>query len=185
VNEALWALGRGTGVVALALLSLSVVLGIVHRSGRPLPGLPRFSVTLVHRDVSLLGAVFTLIHVIALFFDPQAQLNLVDFILPFLGTANPFWLGLGTVASDVLVALILTGLLRRSVGFRVFRFVHWFAYAMWPIALLHSFGDGTDSAAAWFNVVAVLCVAAVASAVIWRLTTGFVEFKKLRTGELP
>jgi sulfoxide reductase heme-binding subunit YedZ len=85
----------------------------------------------------------------------------------------------------VLIALMLTGLLRRRFGFRVFRFVHWFAYAMWPIAILHSFGDGTDATSMWFNVVAVLCVVSVVSAVGWRLTAGFVEFKKLRTGELP
>jgi sulfoxide reductase heme-binding subunit YedZ len=185
VDEALWAFGRGTGVVALALLSLSMVLGVVNRSGRPLPGLPRFALTLVHRDAALLASVFTLIHVVALFLDPQAQLNVVDFVVPFLGASNPLWLGLGTLAGDVLIALMLTGLLRRRFGFRVFRFVHWFAYAMWPIAILHSFGDGTDAASTWFNVVAVLCVVSVVSAVGWRLTAGFVEFKKLRTGELP
>nr|BFF16385.1 hypothetical protein GCM10025699_76880 [Microbacterium flavescens] len=75
MDTALWALGRGTGVAALVLFTVSIVLGVLTRSGRPLPGLPRFAVTLVHRDVSLTATVFLLIHIVSLFFDSYAQLR--------------------------------------------------------------------------------------------------------------
>lgn len=181
MDEALWALGRGTGIVALALVTLSVLLGILTRSGRPAPGLPRFAITLVHRNASLLAAAFTLIHVITLLFDSYAQLELIDFYVPFLGEANPIWLGLGTVAFDLLLAVMITGLLRNSLGQRTFRAVHWAAYALWPIALAHALGTGTDATSVPFLVFAAVCTAAVVAAVSWRATTGFVEFRTNRT----
>src|ERR1700710_1392688 len=138
MDAALWAIGRGTGVIALVALTLSLVLGIVTRSGRPLPGLPRFSITLVHRNLSLLACVFVVIHVVTLFFDSFAQLTILDFVVPFYGSFLPFWQGLGTVAVDLLIAIIVTALLRNRLGVRTFRAVHWLTYAMWPIALAHA-----------------------------------------------
>jgi predicted ferric reductase len=173
MSEALWALGRGTGVVALVLMTVTVVLGILTRSGRPALGLPRFAVTLVHRNSALIGTVFIVIHVVSLLFDPYAQLNVLDFFVPFLGSYHPLWLGLGTVAMDLLIAIVVTSLLRRWIGQRVFRVVHWATYALWPIALFHSIGTGTDAANGLFILLAVACFAAVAGSALWRLTTGF------------
>jgi sulfoxide reductase heme-binding subunit YedZ len=173
MSEALWALGRGTGVVALVLMTVTVVLGILTRSGRPAFGLPRFAVTLVHRNSALIGTIFIVIHVVSLLFDPYAQLNVLDFFVPFLGSYHPLWLGLGTVAMDLLIAIVVTSLLRRWVGQRVFRIVHWATYALWPIALFHSIGTGTDAGNGLFILLAIACSAAVAGSVLWRLTTGF------------
>ncbi|MFC5500818.1 ferric reductase-like transmembrane domain-containing protein [Lysinimonas soli] len=173
MSEALWALGRGTGVVALVLMTITVVLGILTRSGRPAFGMPRFAVTLVHRNSALIGTVFIAIHVISLLFDPYAQLKVLDFFVPFLGSYRPFWLGLGTVAADLLIAVVVTSLLRHRLGQRAFRAVHWATYALWPIALFHSIGTGTDAGSAPFILLAVVCIAAVTGSVIWRLTTGF------------
>ena len=58
-----WYLGRGAGVVTLALFSLVVALGVVTRSARPLPGLPRFAVQRVHRSTSLLALAFLTLHI--------------------------------------------------------------------------------------------------------------------------
>jgi sulfoxide reductase heme-binding subunit YedZ len=173
MNEALWALGRGTGVVALVLMTVTVVLGILTRSGRPAFGMPRFAVTLVHRNSALIGTVFIAIHVVTLLFDPYAQLNVLDFFVPFLGSYHPFWLGLGTVAMDLLIAIVVTSLLRRWIGQRVFRVVHWASYVLWPIALFHSIGTGTDASNGLFILLAVACIATVLGSVIWRLTTEF------------
>ena len=54
-SEALWALGRGTGITALGFLTVSLALGIATRSGRPLLMLPRFAVADVHRFAALTG----------------------------------------------------------------------------------------------------------------------------------
>ena len=173
MDEALWALGRGTGVVGLVLMTLAVVLGIVNRSGRPAVGLPRFGVALLHRNAALLASVFIGIHVISLFFDSYAQLNVVDLIVPFLGEYRPLWLGLGTMAIDLLLAVVISALLRHRIGAKAFRAVHLSTYALWPIALAHGIGTGTDGTTVWFLGLAGVCTAAVVGAVAWRLSSRF------------
>jgi methionine sulfoxide reductase heme-binding subunit len=177
MDTALWVLGRGTGVAAVLLLTLTVLLGIVTRGGRPLPGLPRFAVQLVHRDVALASTAFVAVHVASLLLDTEAELRLVDTVIPFVGSYRWFWLGLGALAVDLLVALVVTALLRRVIGPRAFRAVHWAAYAMWPVAMAHAIGTGTDGTSAWFLVIAGVCAAAVVGAVVWRTTARVAEFR--------
>ncbi|GAB2988002.1 ferric reductase-like transmembrane domain-containing protein [Amycolatopsis acidiphila] len=174
-TTALWDFGRGSGVVALVLLTASLVLGIATRSGRPAPWLPRFAVTELHRNLSLLAATFLALHVGLLLFDPYAMLRLFDLVLPFAGDYRPFWQGLGTVALDVLLALVVTSLLRHRLGRRTWRAVHWAGYALWPVALVHALGTGTDSFTPWFLTLAAICTAAVAGALCWRLSARFAE----------
>lgn len=173
MSEALWALGRGTGVVALVMFTLSLVLGIVARSGRPLPGLGRFGAADLHRTTALTGTALVVAHVVSLFFDPYAQLRLVDAVVPFVGTFKPLWQGLGTLAFDVLAVVTAVSLLRHRVGPRVFKAVHWATYLLWPTALLHALGNGTDASSPWMIGTAAVSVAAVASAVVWRLMPSY------------
>ncbi len=171
--DAAWYVARGTGVVDLVLLTVVVALGVTTRSGRTLPGLPRYALATVHRTSSLLALVLLAIHVGMLLLDPYAQLRLVDVVLPFLGARKPIWLGFGTLACDVLLALILTSVARRRVGRRTWRVVHWSAYALFPLALAHGLGNGTDAGTPWVLGIAVGCTLAVLAAVAWRLAPDF------------
>jgi predicted ferric reductase len=173
MSEALWALGRGTGVVALVMFTLSLVLGIVTRSGRPIPGLGRFGAADLHRSTALTGTALIVAHVISLFFDPYAQLKLVDAVVPFIGSFKPVWQGLGTLAFDLLGIVTVVSLLRHKVGPRVFKAVHWATYLLWPMSLAHALGNGTDAASSWMIGTAAICVGAVAAAVAWRLTPSY------------
>jgi methionine sulfoxide reductase heme-binding subunit len=179
-DEALWALGRGTGITALAFLTLSLALGIATRSGRPLLSLPRFAVADVHRFAALVAVMLVVLHVATLLADPYAQLRLVDWVVPFLGAYKPLWLGLGTLAFDVLAAVIVTSLLRHRLGARVFRIVHWATYALWPIAFAHALGNGTGVTRWWFLVFACSCALTVAAALTWRLRADYAEYRDVR-----
>lgn len=180
MNEALWALGRGTGVVALVMFTVTLVLGILTRSGRPMLGLGRFGVAEVHRTAALTGTGLVAVHLVSLFLDPYAQLKVVDFVAPFVGSYRPFWLGLGTLAVDLLVVITVVSLLRERVGPRVFKAVHWATYALWPIALTHALGNGSDNGSPWLQSLALACVVAVGSALTWRLTGSYAERGRTR-----
>jgi sulfoxide reductase heme-binding subunit YedZ len=162
------------------LLTIVVALGIATRSGRAIFGLPRFAVATVHRTASLTAVVFLLIHVTTLYFDPYAQLHLVDFVVPFTGAYRPFWLGLGTLGLDLIAALIVTSLLRHRVGRRTWRAVHWLAYLSWPVALTHALGNGTDSSTWWLRGIAWGCTMTVLAAVGWRVSERFQEYGDAR-----
>jgi methionine sulfoxide reductase heme-binding subunit len=188
MTEALWYTARATGVVSLLLLTIVVVLGIGSRSGRPVFGLPRFAVSLVHRNASLMATVLIAIHVSTLLTDPYAHLKLLDLLVPFDAAYRPAWVGLGTTALDLVVAIVVTSLLRRRLGARTWRAVHWFAYAMWPIAWVHGIGSGTDRGSAWYLAVAVAAVITVATALAWRLGPNFATLggrREPRTTAVP
>ncbi|HEY3008496.1 MAG TPA: ferric reductase-like transmembrane domain-containing protein [Micromonosporaceae bacterium] len=170
--DALWYLARGTGVVSLALLTVVVVLGVGTRAARPVFGLPRFAVGLVHRNAALMAVALLTIHVVSLLFDPYAQLRLVDVVVPFDAAYRPLWVGLGTLGCELLVALVATSLVRHRLGRRTWRAVHWLAYAAWPVAWLHALGTGTDRGETWLRTVAGICAAAVVAAVAWRAGNG-------------
>jgi sulfoxide reductase heme-binding subunit YedZ len=172
-ENALWYVGRGSGVVSLLLLTVVMVLGIAARSGRPAFGLPRFAVTALHRSSSLMAVVFLGIHVGTLLVDPKAELHLVDVVVPFDASYEALWMGLGTLGLDVTAAVIVTSLLRRWIGVRAWRAVHWLAYVSWPVAILHTAGTGTDRSTWWLVALTGLSIGAVGSAVIWRLAEGF------------
>lgn len=152
------------------MFSLVVVLGVVARSGRPLAGLPRFAVAAVHRQVSLSALVFLALHIGTLWVDPYSHLRLTDLVVPFLARYRPLWQGLGTLAAELIVVLVVTSLLRNRLGPRAWRAVHRAAYACWPLAVAHAVGTGTDRSSRWLLLVVAGCVLAVGAAGVWRLT---------------
>jgi sulfoxide reductase heme-binding subunit YedZ len=185
MTEYLWYVARGSGLVSLLLLTGVVLLGIVHRSGRPLPGLPRFAIGTVHRNVALLAVVFVGMHILTLLADPYAQLHLINLVVPFTAAYRPLWTGLGSVTLDLVLALIVTGLLRHRLGQRTFRLLHWLAYLAWPAAVAHGLGSGTDVGQFWLTGTAIACIVAVGGAVIWRTGASFSEVARARVPVPP
>ena len=140
-----WYLTRGTGIVALLLLTASIVLGVLTTSRWRTPRWPRFALSAVHRNLTLLTLVFIVVHVVTTVLDGYAPVRLVDAVVPFVSAYRPVWLGLGAVAFDLLLALVVTSLLRARLGYRLWRQIHWLAYASWPVALVHALGTGSDA----------------------------------------
>jgi predicted ferric reductase len=168
-GTALWYASRATGVVSLLLLSLVVMLGmLVNRQAR-LPGLPSFAVTGLHRSLSLLSVLFIAVHVVTAVIDPFVSIGLAAVVVPFVSAYQPFWLGLGAVALDLIIALILTSLARAHISRRIWRGIHWLAYAAWPVALVHGLGVSRDLRSGGLWLLTIGCVLAVGAAGLWRL----------------
>jgi sulfoxide reductase heme-binding subunit YedZ len=120
------------------------------------------------------------LHVGTTVVDSYTSINLTDAFVPFLSSYKTFWLGLGTVAWDLIVALVITSLLRQRLGHRAWRAVHWCGYLCWPVALVHAAGIGTDAPRSWVFYLTVGCVTAVASAVAVRVMSCWPDRKLLR-----
>jgi methionine sulfoxide reductase heme-binding subunit len=168
-----WYLTRSTGAVALLLLTFALALGVLDVQRWSTPRWPRFVVDSLHRNVSLLALAFLVLHIITSVLDTFAPIGLLDAFIPFVGSYRPFWLGLGAVSFDLILAVIITSLLRQRMGYGAWRAVHWLTYASWPIALLHGFGTGSDVKSGWLLVLSVACVAIVAGAVLARVLSGW------------
>jgi methionine sulfoxide reductase heme-binding subunit len=168
-STAFWYASRATGVVSLVLLSAVMIIGIlVNRQGR-LPGLPRFAVLGLHRNLSLLAVAFVAVHVLTAVADSYVSISLAAAVIPFVSSYEPLWLGLGAVALDLMAALIVTSLLRRHIGRRVWRAVHWLAYASWPVAVVHGVFSSRDLQHGALLYLALACIAGVVGALIWRV----------------
>ena len=160
--------------MSLLLLTAVVVLGIATTTRREGQIWPRFLSARLHRNVSLLALVFLELHIATAVLDPFAHLGLRDAVIPFVSNYRPLWVGLGVVAAELVMALAITSALRSRITYRVWRTLHWIAYACWPLALLHGVGTGSDVRTSWFTVLDMVCVGAVFSALVgWRLGHGW------------
>ncbi len=165
----LWYATRATGLVALVLLTVSMMLGLLSSVRFQRPAWPRFVTLGLHRNVTLLALGFTVVHVLTTVLDSFVAIPLPDAVVPFISSYRPIWVGLGAIGFDLMLALVVTSLLRTRIGLRSWRLVHWSAYLCWPVAVLHGLGTGTDTPAVWVLALTACCVLAVAGLTLWRL----------------
>jgi hypothetical protein len=122
-----------------------------------------------------------LAHVVTTVLDPYAHISVRDVLVPVGAAYRPVWLGLGVAAAEILLAVAVTSLLRRRIGQRAWRLIHWAAYASWPLSVVHGLGTGSDARAPWMIAVVAWCVAAVLVAMAYRLRRGAIATIPVRT----
>ena len=142
-DQVLWFSARGAGIVSLLLSTTVVCLGFATVVRWRAAGWPRFLTVELHRSLALLSMVFVGVHVATAILDPFTALGIPAAIVPLASTYRPIPVALGVISVDLLIAVIITSLLRDRIGFRAWRAVHWLAYAAWPLAVAHSLTAGT------------------------------------------
>ena len=165
----LWYLSRASGIVTLLLFTLVMALGIMTATrvgGEPFP---RFAVAELHRRISLLAAVFLGIHVGTTVLDTYVNIGLVSVVIPGTSHYKTLWVAFGTVSLDLLLAVLITSLLRQRLSHDAWRAIHWLSYAAWPVALIHAVFVGTDVRFGWMDLVVAGCVLVVLAAGAWRI----------------
>jgi thiamine biosynthesis lipoprotein ApbE len=182
--SAYWYLTRSSGTVALILLTGALVLGVIDVRRWSTETWPRFVVDSLHRNVSLLALAFLGLHILTAVLDSFAPITLVNSVIPFTGSYRPLWLGLGALSFDLMLAVIVTSLLRRRMGHAIWRATHWLSYASWPIALLHGFGTGSDVKSTWMMAISITCLLAVIAAVLVRIAAGWPDRLAVRGAAL-
>jgi methionine sulfoxide reductase heme-binding subunit len=164
-----WYLTRSLGLVLLVAFTAVTALGVVSRTARAGGRVPRFVSTDLHRRLSLLAMALLVGHVAVSVADSYVSISWLDAVVPFVGSYRPLWLGLGTLAGDLMVAVTVTSLLRGRLSPAVWRGVHLAAYAAWPGVVLHSLGTGSDTRRLPVLALTGACVLVVLAAVAWRL----------------
>jgi methionine sulfoxide reductase heme-binding subunit len=171
-SHLLWYVNRATGLVLLAVLTLSTALGVLSLWGGSRRW-PRFALQSLHRYVALLACVLLLAHAAAPVLDYSvnhyAPIVWLDAVVPFLSAYHPLQLGLGTLALDLLAVVVVTSLARRRLGHRTWFGLHLLAYVAWGLGVVHGFLIGTDARTVWGLAVTGLSVGVVAVAGLVRL----------------
>ena len=170
-STALWYATRSSGLMALVLLTITMVLGLTTTTRTRARNWPGFAQQEMHRRISILAVVFLGIHVLTSVLDTYVNIGWVSVVVPFTSHYSSFWVGIGAVSLDLMLAVFVTSLLRSRMRPGTWRALHWLAYLSWPIALAHTYGMGTDSREGWVIALGVACTIAVAAALAWRVGT--------------
>ena len=167
----LWYVNRSTGLVLLVLLTLTVAVGVL--SSRRGPGsrvtVPRFVPQAVHRSLGLLTLLLLAVHVASAVVDEYVDIRWWHAVVPAGLRYQPAWLAVGVVTFDLLLAVVLTSLLRGRLRHGHWRTVHLTTYAAWGGALVHGVAIGTDTGLTPVTWLYVGCTAVVGAALTLRL----------------
>ncbi|NNJ10892.1 hypothetical protein EKD04_011170 [Chloroflexales bacterium ZM16-3] len=153
-EKTFWYLTRASAFVSYGLIWWSMALGlaITNRMARAWPGGP--TVSDLHEYASLLGLFFAAIHALSLLGDHYIGYGLMEILLPFTSTAyRPFEVGLGQIAFYLMLPVIFTFYVRRWIGGRAWRTIHYLSFGLFGLALAHGIWSGTDTGATWAQLV--------------------------------
>jgi sulfoxide reductase heme-binding subunit YedZ len=168
-STVLWYATRASGIVALVLLTSTMVLGLTTTARTRTPNWPGFAHQELHRRLAMISMVFLAIHVVTSILDTYVHIGWASALVPFTSSYSRFWVGMGTVAIDLMLAVFVSSLLRARMKPGTWRGLHWLAYGCWPVALVHTFGVGTDAGEPWVIALGAFCVLAVGVGLLGRL----------------
>lgn len=166
-----WLLARSSGLTAYVLLTASVLAGLVLKS-RPFGrALKTASVTDVHRFLALLGLGMLGLHAVALVLDQTVKMPPAAILVPGLSPYRPFAVSLGVLTAELMALVVVSFSLRKRIGARNWRRLHWLTYLVFLMGTVHGVAAGTDSSQPWARGLYLGAVGAVAFATAWRALT--------------
>ena len=163
-----WMLARASGLTAYVLLTAAMVAGLVLKS-RPFGRVLRTaSVTDVHRFLTLCALGALALHGVALTLDQTIRMPLAGLFLPGASPYRPAAVASGVIAAELTALIVASFWLRRRIGARNWRRLHWATYVVFVAATAHGLIAGTDSSRPWALDVYLGAVGVVAFATGWR-----------------
>ncbi len=163
-----WLLARAAGLTAYVLLTLSVLAGLVLKS-RPARRLRPAAVTDLHRTLALTSLAALALHGAALVLDTTVKVTIAGLVVPGLVGYRPAAVAAGVVAGWLLAVVTASFRVRKRIGVRAWRRLHWATYALFALATVHGIAAGTDATQPWARDLYLGAVAAVAFATAWRI----------------
>jgi len=163
-----WLLARASGLGAYAVLTLSVLAGLVLKS-RPFPGLKAARITELHRTLALGGLGLLALHGVSLVLDSTVKVTPTALLVPGLVAYRPAAVAAGVVAGWLFAVVTASFWLRRRIGHRLWRRLHWLTYALFALATVHGLASGTDASQPWAHALYLGAVGSVAAATAWRV----------------
>jgi sulfoxide reductase heme-binding subunit YedZ len=165
-----WLAARASGVVALALVTLSVGVGLAM-AGRVArrPGLSRTLMSL-HEHAALAGLVAVAVHGLTLLADPWLHPGVAGVTVPFAMGYRPAYTGLGILAAYLATLLGLSFYARRRIGARLWRRAHRATVVVYALGVVHALGAGSDASAPWLRMFVLVTGAPILMLLLRRLT---------------
>ena len=167
-----WYLARATGYIAWALVTTSVISGLLLATrltnGRPTPAW----ILDLHRFLAGTAVAFTGLHLAGLVADSYVHFGVADLFLPFASSWRTGAVALGVIALYLLAAVEISSLLMRRLPRRIWRGIHLTSYLVFWLATFHLITAGTDAGHPLSKVTATLVIAVVVFLTLVRALSG-------------
>jgi sulfoxide reductase heme-binding subunit YedZ len=163
-----WLLARASGLTAYVLLTASVLAGLVLKS-RPFRALKPAAITDTHRFVALLGLGAIALHGATLLLDRTIHLSPVALFVPGASPYRPVPVGIGVLAAELMLVVCASFALRRRIGQKNWRRLHWATYGIFAAATVHGLAAGTDTSQPFAFAIYLAAIGSVSAAIAWRV----------------
>jgi predicted ferric reductase len=165
-----WYISRGSALIAYCLLWLSMALGLLmtNRMTKPWPG-PVIS-NEFHQFISILGLAFVLVHAFILMGDQYIHYSFLQILIPFTSIDyRPFMVGLGQISLYLWLVVVISFYIRKKIGNRNWRMLHYFSFLLFLGALVHGIMSGTDSSEPWMQLIYWISGGSIMFLVVYRI----------------
>jgi methionine sulfoxide reductase heme-binding subunit len=139
-----WLASRSAGMVAMGLVTASVLLGLAM-AARLVPAGRRKDAVRAHEQLALLSLVSIGTHGLLLLGDPWLHPGLGGIAVPLVIAYRTVWTGLGILGGYLAAILGLSFYARRRIGARLWRRLHRLTAVVYLLGLAHALGAGTDA----------------------------------------
>lgn len=167
-----WLVSRASGIVALVLISLSVVMGLAMATKVLRRPPVKRGVARLHEQVALVALVAIVLHGVSLLGDQWLKPGWRGIAVPFAISYRPSFTGLGIIAGYLAALLGPSFYLRKRIGARRWRKLHRATVAVWVLGVIHTLGAGSDGSQLWLQFIVLAPGVPIVYLLVLRLLPG-------------
>ena len=177
-----WDIARAGGFTAYILLTLAVIVGLALSTQIQSPSRwPRLLNSELHNFLTLLSAIFLVVHILATWVDPFTRFSWNEILIPLTSHYRPEWMAFGIVALYLGIAIGISTWLRPLIGYKVWRQLHVLTLVIFALATIHGIGTGSDTQTPWALGIYLVSSILVGSLLLRRLFFSKGKGKPTRT----
>lgn len=179
-----WYATRLLGFLAYGALAISVIYGLLLSTGLLDAIAHRVVSFTLHQDLSAIAIGLTALHGAVLALDSFVPQSVRQLVIPFAGPYRPEWVGIGQITFYLMVIVYASFFVRRRLGQRTWRLLHYTTLLAFAGATAHGLMSGTDTPATWAFVTYIASSVAVVFLLGYRITLGMANGLRRPTEEL-
>jgi sulfoxide reductase heme-binding subunit YedZ len=169
-----WMLARASGLTAYICLALATIAGLML-SSKYLGKKASRNLTLTHEALSIAGVALIFVHAWAILNDAFFEFTWWSLVVPGLSPYAPLWVGVGVVAANLTLAVVASFYLRKRIGARTWRRIHYTTPFAFAAMTAHGIAAGTDSASVWAIGLYSGLTVVVGTLLGYRIVTSFAD----------
>jgi methionine sulfoxide reductase heme-binding subunit len=155
-------------MMAYILLFINICLGIGLKTKYLDPLMRRWRTFDLHQFTAILGGSLIFLHIFSLLGDAYFNFTVNQLLVPMSSPYRPFWTALGSIALYAGAIIAFSSFVRKIIGQKIWRAVHFVSYLLFFVILFHGIMAGTDSSTVWVKCLYISTGTVTAFLFLWR-----------------